>query len=87
MRAAQTEVLEENPDLYGETGAEGNKSSAEENGSTDFCGSDNNEEVEEVEVDVYDNDYYSWVSDDDIMAAMTEMSADQGKHGERDIKM
>ena len=43
--------------------------------------------MEEVEVDIYDNDYYSWVSDDDIMAAMTEMPANQGKHGEQDVKM
>jgi len=45
------------------------------------------DDVEEVEVDVYDNDYYSWTMDDDVLAAMTEMPADKVHSGKRDIKM
>ena len=53
----------------------------------DFCGSDYKRNMEEIEVDIYDNDYYSRDSDNNIMAAMTELSADQNDHEDRDIKM
>ena len=44
-------------------------------------------DVEAVEVDVYDNDYYSRTTDDDFMAAMTEMPEDQFPKGEQNVKM
>ena len=86
MRAAHTEGPGDNLDC-GETGAEGDQSSAAEDAGTEFHGSNHEREVEDVEVNVYDNDYYSRNSDNDIMAAMTEMPADQNNHGERDVKM
>ena len=36
---------------------------------------------------MYDNDYYLRTTDDDALAAMTEMPADKVHSGERDIKM
>ena len=44
-------------------------------------------DIEEVEVDMYNNNYYSRTTDDDALAAMTEMPADKVHSGERDIKM
>jgi hypothetical protein len=87
VRAVRTEVPEDDSENNCDTGAEGNQSSAAEHNESDFHGSDHNGEVDEVEVDVYDNDYYSRESDGDIMAAMTEVPADQDGHGERDVKM
>ena len=46
-----------------------------------------NEEVEEVEVDVYDNDYYSRTTDEDVMAAMTEIPVDDVHKKDRNVKM
>ena len=40
-----------------------------------------------MEVDVYDNNYYSCVSDKDSMAAMTEIPATQNKGGKWEVKM
>jgi len=71
----------------GEMGAEGDQSSVAENSGTDFHSSDHDENMEEIEVNVYDNDYYSWDSDNDIMAAITELPTDQNDHEEQDIKM
>ena len=58
IRAAHTEVSGDNLD-HGETGAEGDQSSVAENNGTEFYNSDHNGNVENIEVDVYDNDYYS----------------------------
>ena len=46
-----------------------------------------NEEVEEVEVDVYDNDYYSRTTDEDVMAAMIEIPVDNVHKKDRNVKM
>jgi hypothetical protein len=45
------------------------------------------DDVENVEVDVYDNDYYSRTTDEDIMAAMTEIPVDQVRSDETNVKM
>ena len=86
MRAAHTEVLEQNPEPHGETGAEGNQSSAEEHNSTDFNGSDYYKEIKEIEVNVYENEFYLQVLDNDIMAAITEVPISQDHHGKQDVK-
>ena len=43
--------------------------------------------MEEVEVDVYDNDYYLWTMDEDILATMTEIPADRVHMGDEEVKM
>jgi len=86
VRAAHMEVPGDNLDC-GETGAEGNQSSVAENNGMNFHGSDHDGNMEEIEVDVYDNDYYFQDSDNDIMAAMTELPTDQNDHEEWDVKM
>ena len=73
VRAAQTEVPWDQAEFNGKTGAERNQSSANEDVGLKFHRSEPHDDVEEVEVDVYDNNYYSCVSDEDSMAAMTEI--------------
>ena len=62
IRAARTEVPGENLEPNHESGGEDNVPSLHEN----EYGPDS--DVEEIEVDVYDNDYYSRSTDEDHMA-------------------
>ena len=86
VHAVHTEVPEDDQDLNENAGGEVNLPSHQEDGYNShesYQGGD----VEEVEVDIYDNDYYSWTMDDDALATMTEMPADKVHSGERDAKM
>jgi len=74
--AVRTEVPEDDQDPNDDAGGEDNPPPHQEDGYDShelYQGGD----IEEVEVDVYDNDYYSWTTDDDALAMMTEMPADK----------
>jgi len=80
------EVPEDDQDPNDDAGGEDDPPSHQEDGYDShelYQGDD----VEEVEVDVYNNDYYSRTMDDDVLATMTEMPADKVHSGERNIKM
>ena len=63
------------------------KSSHHPNDDMDFQESRHgNNDVEHVEVDVYENDYYTRVSDYDMMAPMTDIPAGNDNSEYRDIK-
>jgi len=84
--AAHTEVPENDQDPDDDAGGEDGPLSHQEDGydSHELYQGGN---VEEVEVDVYDNDYYLQTMDDDALAVMTEMPADKVHSGKRDVKM
>jgi hypothetical protein len=86
IRAVRTEVPEENQEPTDNSDGEDGPPSHQEDGYESHD-SYQSGEVEEVEVDVYDNDYYSWTTDEDALAAMTEMPVDKVHSGEQDVKM
>jgi len=77
---ACTEVPENNQDPDDDAGGEDGPPSHQEDGY-DSHESYQGGNVEEVKVDMYDNDYYSWTMDDDALATMTEMPADKVHSG------
>ena len=76
IQAVRTEVPEEIQEPDYEVGEDRNQSSHQEDGyasQESYHGDD----IEEVKVDIYDNDYYSRETDKDIMAAMTDVPAEK----------
>jgi len=78
IRVARTEV----PDREPSDKSDGGELSPIPEGGYDSNESYHHGDVEDVEVDAYDNDYYSRATDEDVMAAMTEIPADQACMGE-----
>ena len=83
IRVARTEV----PDREPSDKSDGGELSPIPEGGYDSNESYHHGDVEDVEVDIYDSDYYSRATDEDIMAAMTEIPADQACMGKREVKM
>jgi len=86
VRAVHTEVSEVDQEPSNEAGGEDDPPSHQEDGyesRESYQGGD----VEEVEVDMYDNNYYSRTMDEDALAMMTEMPVDKVQSGEWDVKM
>jgi len=81
VRVVRTEVPED-----GQNPNEDDPPSHQEDGY-DLHESYQGGDVEEVKVDVYNNDYYLWTTDDDALAVMTEMPADKVHSGKRNVKM
>ena len=86
MHAVRTEVPDDHQEPEENLGDKDGLLSHQEN-EYDSHESYQNEEVEEVEVDVYDNDYYSRTTDEDVMAAMTEIPLDDVHEKDRNVKM
>jgi len=82
IRAVRTEVPDDNQRPDNGSGEEVNAPSIQDDGYGS-CG----DEVKEIEIDVYDNDYYSRSTDEDVLAAMTEMPMDKSHPSSKDVKM
>jgi len=82
IRAVRTEVPDDNQRLDNGSGEEVNAPSIQDDG----YGS-HGDKVEEIEIDIYDNDYYLRSTDEDVLAAMTEMPMDKSHPSSKDIKM
>ena len=80
------EVPEVDQDLSDDAGGEDELPSHQKDGYN-LCELYQGGDVEEVEVDMYDNDYYSWTIDNDVLAAMMEMPVDKIHLGGKDVKM
>ena len=86
VRAVRMEVPEDDQDPNDVAGGENDPPSHQED-RYDLYELYQDGDVEEVEVDMYDNDYYSQTMDDDVLAAMTEIPVDKVHSGEWDVKM
>jgi len=86
VHAVHTEVPEDDQDPNDDAGGEDDPPSHQEDGY-DLHELYQGGDVEEVEVDMYDNDYYLRTTDDDALATMTEMPVDKVHSGKRDVKM
>jgi len=86
VHAVCIKVPEDNQDPNSDAGGEDDLPSHQEDGY-DLHESYQGGDIEEVKVDMYNNDYYLWTTDDDALAMMTEMPADKVHSGERDVKM
>jgi len=82
IRVVRTEVPDDNQRPDNGSGEEVNAPSIQDDG----YGS-RGDEVEEIEIDVYDNDYYLQSTNEDVLAVMTEMPMDKSHPSSKDIKM
>jgi len=82
IRAVRMEVLDDNQRPDNGSGEEVNAPSIQDDGY-----GLHGDEVEEIEIDVYNNDYYLQSTDEDVLAAMIEMPMDKSHPSSKDVKM